>query len=272
MAESRAVVLQPVLDMYSKPSLDADVVSQALYGMTVQVTAEQEGWLNITTPGDDYPGWIERSSVRILKDGESYPAAGRTVTVQALLAHVYREPSVTKHRPLVSLPFETRLEVVADQTARGDRWLQVRLPDGRTGSIQNGDVTESPKTLEVPKIIELAHRFLGRPYTWGGRSSAGYDCSGFVQMLVRRGGVDLPRDAKPQALWEKVATIERKDLRPGDLVYFGPSVQKINHTGFYVGNGEFIHSTTNTHPVIQISKLDDQPWTKLLVACRRWKQ
>ena len=81
----------------------------------------------------------------------------------------------------------------------------------------------------------------------------------------------MPRDAQPQADWEHMGRIERPDLKPGDLLYFGSSAKKITHTGFYLGSGEFIHSTTNTHPVLQISRLDDQPWTKILVACRRWK-
>jgi cell wall-associated NlpC family hydrolase len=65
--------------------------------------------------------------------------------------------------------------------------------------------------------------------------------------------------------------VERKDLRPGDLLFFGASLAKITHTGMYIGNGEFIHDTSDTHPGVQISKLDDMPWTKLLVAVRRVK-
>lgn len=272
MSARHVVVVQPVADMYSKPSLDADVVSQALYGMTLPVTEEKDGWLHIHTLPDDYPGWVPAAAVRELAGGATYAASGRVATVQALLAHIYREPSVTRHRPLISLPFESRLQVEADETVRGDHWLKLLLPDGATGYVQAGDVTETPKRLEIPAIIELARRFLGRPYTWGGRSSVGYDCSGFVQMLVRQGGVDLPRDAKPQALWDGVVKVERAELRPGDLLYFGASMEKISHTGFYIGDDSFIHATTNTHPVVQISRLDDQPWTKLLVACRRWKQ
>jgi cell wall-associated NlpC family hydrolase len=60
-------------------------------------------------------------------------------------------------------------------------------------------------------------------------------------------------------------------LKAGDLLYFGSSPDKITHTGMYIGNGEFIHDTTHDHPMVQISRLDDQPWTKLLVACRRAK-
>ena len=66
-------------------------------------------------------------------------------------------------------------------------------------------------------------------------------------------------------------SVERQNLQAGDLLYFGSSADKITHTGMYIGDGQFIHDTTNTHPLVQISKLDDSPWTTLLVAARRLK-
>lgn len=272
MGETRAVVLTPVANLYSKASVDADVVSQARYGMTVEVLKQQEGWARVKTPGDDYEGWVESAGLRQLKEGEGYAASGRVATVEAMFAHIYREGSVTKHRPVVTVPFETRLEILGEPEGESRRWVQVRLPDDRMGYVQRGDLVFDRPARGVPELIELSKRFLGLPYTWGGTSSFGYDCSGFTQMLVRNGGVAMPRDAKPQAHWDRMQAVERAALRPGDLLYFGPSMEKINHTGFYIGNGQFIHATTNTHPVVQVSVLDDQPWTKSLVACRRWKQ
>jgi cell wall-associated NlpC family hydrolase len=61
------------------------------------------------------------------------------------------------------------------------------------------------------------------------------------------------------------------DLRAGDLLFFGAGSGKITHTAMYIGGGEFIHATTHDHPVVQISRLDDPPWTRILVACRRIK-
>jgi cell wall-associated NlpC family hydrolase len=74
-----------------------------------------------------------------------------------------------------------------------------------------------------------------------------------------------------QANWNGLEPVERKHLTAGDLLFFGESADKITHTGMYIGGGEFIHDTTHDHPAVQISKLDDMPWTKLLVAARRVK-
>jgi SH3-like domain-containing protein len=261
-----AVVLQPVANMYSRPSTDADVVSQAIYGANVGILEQQDGWARIRT-ADDYSGWTPLSA---LLPGKPYAAGGRVAEVRSLFAHIYRESSVTKHAPLVTVPFESRLEVAAEPKS-DDRWLQVRLPGDRAGWVQAGDVSLDPKPLSIAETLEFSKRFLGLPYTWGGTSSYGYDCSGFSQMLARRRGVTLPRDAQPQAEWSGAAAVDRPDLQPGDLLYFGASEKKITHTGIYLGDGKFINATTHLTPMVRIDDLNDAYWTKLLVAARRLK-
>jgi len=264
-AVPNAVVQQPVANMYSRPSEDADVVSQAIYGANVAVMEQKDGWARIRT-GDEYLGWTPMQALVV---GPAYGAKGKTAEVQSLFAHIYREDSVTKHAPLITVPFESRLEVVGEG---GDgRWLQVRLPDGRTGWIQTGDVSLAPKKMTIAETLEFSKRFLGLPYTWGGTSSYGYDCSGFSQMLGRRRGLNMPRDAQPQADWSGLVAVERKDLKPGDLLYFGSSDKKITHTGIYLGDGKFINATTYLTPMVRIDDLNAEHWTKLLVAARRVK-
>jgi cell wall-associated NlpC family hydrolase len=267
-APANLVVVVPVVNMYSAASEDTDVVSQAIYGSNVVQFEEKSGWAKVRTP-DQYNGWVRLVEMR--PEDQLYAASGKIAQVNSLTANLYREPDVTAHRPLLTVPFETRLEVIAEGQGDDSRWLQVRLPSNGSAWIQIGDVNLSPHALTIPESIALGKRFLGLTYTWGGRSSLGYDCSGFTQMLVRSRGIIMPRDADLQAAWEGVAPVDRKRLRPGDLLFFGGSATQITHTGMFIGHGQFIHDTTNGHPGVQISRLQDQPWTKLLVACRRIK-
>ncbi len=261
-----AVVLQPVANMYSKASLDADVVSQAIYASNLGVLARQEGWAQVRT-ADDYTGWVPLSALRL---GDPYAVNGRVAEVRSLFAHVYREADVTRRAPLLTVPFETRLELAGDPN--GDpRWVSVRLPDDRPGWVQKGDLAFDARPLGIPEMLDLSKRFVGVPYTWGGTSSFGFDCSGFMQMLERRRGLLMPRDAQPQADWSGLVPVERKDLQPGDLLYFGSSPRRITHTGMYLGHGKFINATTFETPMVRIDDLDAPHWSKLLVAMRRTK-
>jgi cell wall-associated NlpC family hydrolase len=269
-ADTPAVVSVPVANMYSSATVQADVVSQAIYGSTIRLVEETPGWAKVRTP-DDYTGWMPETSVRRAGRGQKlYASEGRVAQVGAMFANLYREPNVTRHQPVLTLPFEARLEVIAEPEDN-QRWLEVRLVYGSTAWVQRGDVVFDPPKLSIPEMIAFSKRFIGLPYLWGGTSTFGYDCSGFAQMLCRRRGVIIPRDAQPQAHWSGVVPVRRQDLEPGDLLYFGKSEQRITHTGVYIGNGEFINATTNDQPIVQIDRLDDAPWTTLFVAARRLK-
>ena len=273
------VVVVPVANMYSKPTDKSDIVSQAIYGNNVILLQAREEWSRIQT-ADHYRGWTPSRYLRTVLTGNGYATSGSTVQVQNLFANIYAEPDVTKHKPVITVPFETKLEVAPDPPAKTGRaakpapegWLLVRLPGQTNAWIQTGDVNADVKPLSISESIELAKRFMGIPYLWGGTSSFGFDCSGFTQMLVRSRGIVMPRDADQQAAWSGVTRVERGDLQPGDLLFFGSSAKDITHTGMYIGDGQFIHDTTHEHPMIQISRLDDQPWTRILVACRRPKE
>ncbi len=264
-----AVAARPVVNMFSRATDASDVVSQALYGTGVQMIESVPGWFHIRT-ADGYTGWVEASDLKMLNGG-SYAPAGNAVRVIALTANVYREPNMKAHAPLINLPWESRLEPAPAEAKNSDQWLAVRLVDGQTAWVQRGDVGSDVKPLSVDEMLALAHRFIGITYTWGGVSSFGFDCSGFTQMLERQRGIEMPRDADVQVSWSGVVPVERKDLAPGDLLFFGASPNKITHTGMYLGDGEFIHDTPHGHPGVQISRLDDKPWTRLLVAMRRTK-
>lgn len=261
---ANVVITAPVANMYSRANLNADVVSQAIYGSNAQIVAHSGGWLRIQT-ADAYEGWVMASSVL---RRPAYARTEQVVEVESLFANLYREADVTKHRPLLTVPFEARLEVLPAHEEDA-RWIEVRLPGSRNAWIQRGDVTADPQPHALAEVVEFSRRFLGLPYLWGGTSTYGYDCSGFTQMLYRRRDVVIPRDASQQAAWTGMAPVARDQLRPGDLLYFGASAEKVTHTGMYLGNGEFIDATPWQRPVVQIDRLDDEHWAPLFVAARR---
>ena len=262
------VVLQPVANMYSRPSEEADVVSQAIYASHIGIIEERAGWARVRT-ADEYTGWMPAAAFKRLGSGERpYASSGHVAQVASIFANLYREPSVTKHQPLLTLPFETTLEVI-QEVDRTEHWVEVRLPDDRPAWVQRGDVTLDRKPMSIEEVIALSKRFLGLPYSWGGTSSFGFDCSGFIQMLCRRRGIVIPRDTSLQVKWSGAAPVERNDLEPGDLLFFGES--KVTHTGMYIGGGMFINATTHDRPVVQISDLADPFWTKRFIAARRLK-
>jgi cell wall-associated NlpC family hydrolase len=271
---TRFVVSVPVANMFSKPSADVDVVSQAIFSTNVEEIGAEPGWVKIRTPQDGYTGWVSRAELVQLHGNSGYATTGEIAEVEELRSHLYREPDVTTQAPLMTLPFEARLQVVQEKS--GGRWLKVELPDQRIAWEQQGDVALSMNGgadlaphMTISQMVKFSHRFLGLPYTWGGTSSFGYDCSGFVQMLMRQRGYLIPRDADVQAAWSGFEPIKVSKLRAGDVLFFG-SDGKITHTGMFIGHGKFIQATTHEHPVIQISRLDAY-WRNLLVVERRVK-
>ncbi|MCP5109426.1 MAG: C40 family peptidase, partial [bacterium] len=260
------VVVQPVLNMHSRPSREADVVSQAIYSDQVALVDAEGTWVRIRTT-DDYLGWAPVEG--LLNRDRPYASGEHVVRVENLYANLYREPDVTAHAPLLTLPFESRLEVLSEPEGEDRRWIEVILPDENRAWVQRGDVSFRRDSLTVGQTVADSRRFVGLPYLWGGTSSFGFDCSGFTQMLCRRRGIRIPRDAGPQSRWDGAIEVERDRLEPGDLLFFGESREKVTHTGMYLGDGRFVHATSYKRPMVRISELSDPHWSELLVACRR---
>jgi len=95
---------------------------------------------------------------------------------------------------------------------------------------------------QASELVVGAMGFLGVPYRRGGSTvDTGFDCSGFVKAMFEQTiGLVLPRNAAQQAA--ATQTIDRAELRPGDLVFFNTMRHAFSHVGIYIGNGKFIHS------------------------------
>ncbi len=250
LCASSYLVNRPVINIYSKPTEETDVVSQAIYAAPVTIVDKAEsGWSRIQTQ-DAYMGWVHTAD---LIENRDYLASPLLRPVSGLFVHIYRDADTSTYQPLMTLPFSAMVRLTQEPDAT-TRWLQVQLIDGKTAWIQRGDLDLNPKTKTLDEMIALSRQFMGLPYTWGGASSYGFDCSGFIQTLFKQMGVLLPRDAYLQADSPLLTSVERADLIPGDLIFFGET--KITHVGIYLGNDEYINAgVRDSMPRVTINTL-----------------
>jgi cell wall-associated NlpC family hydrolase len=214
------------------------------------------------------------------------------VTVAVAQVRVSREPDA---RLLSQVAQGTHLAVVADM---GDHWgvlmvnntigwvpkanlelinyqTEVSVPSDpepaqpTVSESAAGQAAGLPSDLDPLRqsLLREAFTYLGIPYVWGGTSRNGLDCSAFVKNVFAKHGVRLPRVSADQA---KVGIpVQGPDLRPGDRLYFDMKrVGRVTHTGIYIGNGYFIHSSTNRKGV-GVDSIFKPGYYRALVGARR---
>lgn len=116
------------------------------------------------------------------------------------------------------------------------------------------------------QIMQVFSETKGIPYRYGGTDTRGFDCSGYANYVYDRVyGIDLPRTT--ELMWNYGERVrDKKEV--GDLVFFSPS-STYNHVGVYIGNGDFIHSSSSKG--IMRSSLTDGYWAKYYKQTRRVK-
>ena len=111
------------------------------------------------------------------------------------------------------------------------------------------------------QILNRATQLVGTPYRRGGSTLAGFDCSGFVNYVFReRAGMTLPRSTR-EIINLEVPVVSKNDLEPGDLLLFNSNGRgRVSHTGIYMGDGKFIHSSSRRSGGVRVDSLDEQYW------------
>jgi len=119
-------------------------------------------------------------------------------------------------------------------------------------------------------LVMSAMNFLGVPYKRGGNSEeSGFDCSGFTRHIFERSiGLVLPRRADEQATTAGLLSINRGELKPGDLVFFNTMKRTFSHVGIYVGDDKFIHSP-RAGGEVRIEDMRESYWARRFTGARR---
>jgi cell wall-associated NlpC family hydrolase len=133
-------------------------------------------------------------------------------------------------------------------------------PDPYATALARGASEEAARV--TASVVETALEVMGSPYEWGGTDGNGFDCSGLVQYAYGQHGIVLPRVSRDQMRMGKSVGTATTVLRPGDVLGFSADhSSRITHVGLYVGNGEFIHSSSSGVKLSSLEATDgDGPW------------
>jgi hypothetical protein len=216
------VCLLPVLPVRKKPDETAEMITQVLFGETVRISDQAGDWYHIVTDFDNYPGWISSNMITFLTEDEfvQYQLQKKAVLVQPVGCYMLNQRQAW-------LP-------AGSEIIRGLQPLYSIKTSNR--------LNDKPLPSTSVNIATIAGQFYGAPYLWGGRTCFGIDCSGFVQMVYKCCGINLPRDTGEQ-IHAGTPVINNTSFLPGDVMFFGKNDKKLSHVGIYLGDGMVIHAS-----------------------------
>ncbi len=229
------------------------ISDEGLYGMGLAITGPNERGFYPVRTFYGYSGFIRKEEIELVSLDELKCWEERELMVtDGIYVDILSLPKVQGVR-LLSL-FRGSLIKVLSFDSENEGWAKVELLDGRVGYMRNQFLRKKEFsqcglwTGELPQkgivdeahfrksVVETAKQYLGTQYRWGGRSTAGIDCSGLTSESYLLNGILIYRDARIEPGFP-VHEIPKDEMLPGDLMYFP------GHIAMYMGNGSYIHST-----------------------------
>lgn len=242
-----ALVTISVSNLRAKPAHSAELASQVLLGTPLKVLDYYNGWYRVQTP-EKYIGWMESFSLKNLSKPEldNWNNSDRWI-FNSISGVLYSKPD--KKAEVVS---DLVLGNIFKVESKEKGYLKVSFPDGRTGFVKAKQCisykTWTESEPDIQSVLNVARQMMGLPYLWGGTSTKAVDCSGFSKTAYYSQAIILARDASQQVLYgEKPDISNFNNLQPGDLLFFGKSIQRVTHVAISLGKDEFIHASGRVH-------------------------
>lgn len=229
VAGERRRVIRPAVPLRRMPSPSAGLDTEALFGETLTLYEEANGWAWVQLESDGYVGYLP---------ADALAATGPEPThkVRAPGTFVYPAPDI-KSPPLMHLSLGARLVVVEE----GERMS--RLASG--GYVIARHIAGIGHRAR--DFVAVAERMIGVPYLWGGKTRIGLDCSGLVQISLQAAGISAPRDSDMQEkeLGDTVLVPKTLEgLERGDLVFW------TGHVGIMADGIMLIHANAHHMAVV----------------------
>jgi cell wall-associated NlpC family hydrolase len=163
---------------------------------------------------------------------------------------------------LPAFPASAAAEEAPLSADKAEETVTLQLEHTVISDAGEGEMDGGAEPVGRPRVVEIALRYLGTPYRWAGASPSGFDCSGFVMYVYSWIGIRLPHSS--WMLWGVGKPVARKDLRPGDIVFFSGR----SHVGIYIGQGRFVHSP-HTGDVVRVTRLSESWYGSTYDGARR---
>ena len=223
-------VVEPLVTVHKAQRSDAMQLTQALFGETVKLFEEDEGWAWIQLTKDGYVGYVNGNALT-----PNIVAPTHRVAVPSTF--MYPDASL---KTLPAIPLTLNAQV----TVTGESGIYSRLSNGRfvfTAHLKQMDDVESD-------FAAVAEMFRHVPYYWGGKSIHGLDCSGLVQLSLEACGKRALRDSDMQeaTLGERLMVNDLDSLRRGDLVFWD------GHVGIMTDEKTLLHA--NGHHMMVVAE------------------
>lgn len=220
-----------IIPVRKEPSHRSEMLTQLLFGETYTIQEMKGEWAAVTVAYDSYSGWISNAQLQEVGEQEFRELTEQCMHISAEMVQIIYNSTrnITQGIFIGSTipPLNEERFILAGDDYRCH------------GNLREGASNQGARFTVIEENIK---KFIYAPYLWGGRSPFGIDCSGFVQVMFKIGGVQLPRDARQQAeIGEMIYFIN--DAVPGDLLFFDNEDGLITHTGIYLGSNKIAHAS-----------------------------
>ena len=260
-------VTADALRLRDTPAAEGEILATASGGTSVVVLEDTgNGWYKVNF--NTVEGYMSSEYLTVSTTADAALGYGLVDTDGSSLN--MRAAAGTNYDTVASIPGGNVLELEGVDNS----WYKVTY-SGKTGYVSSDyitittepDVTETASSDLGAQIVAYAEEYLGTPYVLGGNGPNQFDCSGFTKYVYSHFGYTLNRTATDQL--QNGVSVSKDELQPGDLVFFKYRTSKpVSHVGIYIGNGEFIHASTNRY-VVQIDQMESGHYANVYVYARR---
>lgn len=229
-----------LMPVRGEPTHRAEMTNQLLFGEKAEILEINDNdWARIRSYWDDYIGWCKLSQLTLITDKEYNKPAKYTAT------------NNNNH-----IEFEKGNQwIPAGSELYGIKGGKITLHN-ETGKYKGKRVATRDLEFSIDELIHNARLYINAPYLWGGRSIAGIDCSGLIQMAFKMCGKPFPRDASIQS--EEGESVDfLQHAQTGDLAFFDNADGIITHVGLLLDNSHILHATDTSGKVV-IDKIDPE--------------